>query len=195
MNSLRKLIDAISLLAADTETEWIRWIPGKANILLWRLLNNRLPTKDNLITRGVSMASTDCPLCVMCMETLDHLMTSCSTSRVVNAYLLSWVDWWPSGASGVQDLWRQICSIGGDPVNKKVRKVIGAAFYWNLWTQRNTWLFTSSIKKEKEFFRDIQFLAFNWIRCRYKGGKTHSWDSWSCNPDNAVSPCNLLAPR
>ena len=128
------------------------------------------------------------------METLDHLMTSCSTSRVVNAYLLSWVNWWPTGASGVRDIWRQICSIGGDPVNKKERKVIGAAFYWNLWTQRNTWLFTSSIKKEKEIFRDIQFLAFNWIRCRYKDGKTLSWDSWSCNPDNAVSSCNLLAP-
>ncbi|KAJ9545225.1 hypothetical protein OSB04_024932 [Centaurea solstitialis] len=195
VRSLRQLIDAIHLPTADEETDWTGWIPSKANILLWRVLLNRLATKDNLLARGVSLSTTDCPMCLTNMENLDHLMALCSTTKVVNAYLRAWVDWWPTGTSSTQDFWMQICSSRGNPVHTKVRKVIGAAFFWTIWTKRNITVFKGKTISEKEIFSDIQFLAFNWVKCRSKGGNSLRWESWTCNPVDAVLSCNPLAPR
>ncbi|KAJ9555757.1 hypothetical protein OSB04_010371 [Centaurea solstitialis] len=93
---LKRLIGGVSLSADDTETDWIRLIPSKGNIYLRRVLYNRLPTLDNLIRRGVSLPSSDCPLCHDCTENLDHVMTSCSTAKIINAHTAKWVGWWPS---------------------------------------------------------------------------------------------------
>ena len=92
VSSLRKLIDAILLPEADTETEWIAWIPSKANILLWRILRNRMATKDNLLNRGIAISSNACPLCLSCPENLDHVMNNCNTTKIVAA-LLTNIGW------------------------------------------------------------------------------------------------------
>ena len=41
-------------------------------ILVWRVLWNKLPTRGNLVVRGVQLANTLCPLCNMSEETADH---------------------------------------------------------------------------------------------------------------------------
>jgi hypothetical protein len=32
---------------------WFKHIPSKVSLLVWRLIRNRLPTKDNLLQRGI----------------------------------------------------------------------------------------------------------------------------------------------
>ncbi|KAJ9546443.1 hypothetical protein OSB04_018986 [Centaurea solstitialis] len=93
-------------------------------------------------------------------------MALCSTTKVVKAYLRAWVDWWPTGTFSAQDFWMQICSSRGNPMRIKLRKVIGAAFIWTIWTQRKIMVFKRKTISEKEIFSDIQFLAFNWVKCR-----------------------------
>ncbi|KAJ9537406.1 hypothetical protein OSB04_030139 [Centaurea solstitialis] len=170
VSSLRKLIDAVSLPSDGRKTDWIRWLPNKANILLWRVRINRLATRDNLARRGVAMPSNVCPMCLSSTENLDHVMANCSTSKVVGAYMTSWVDWWPVRETTVEGFWSSLNAIGGDNITKEVRKVIGTAFFWNIWIHRNNTAFNSCVKKEIEIFRNTQFLAFEWIRCRSKSG-------------------------
>ncbi|KAJ9550970.1 LOW QUALITY PROTEIN: hypothetical protein OSB04_015015 [Centaurea solstitialis] len=178
VSSLRKLIDGVSLPIADLQTEWIRWIPSKTNVLLWRILTNRLATKDNLQNRGVIMPSTECPLCLSSSECLDHLMATCSTTKLISAHLTNWVDWWPVGEHTVEAIWSKIRTIGKNKVHNEVCKVIGAAYFTSIWAQRNGMVFKRGVKNEKEICRDIQFLAFDWVRCRFKGGKNLSWENW-----------------
>ena len=73
--------------------------------------------------------------------------------------------------------------------------MIGASFLGSIWAQRNRMAFKGDFKKENVIFRDMQFLVFDWIRCRSKGGMTVSLDSWICNPANAMSSCIALASR
>ncbi|KAJ9555564.1 hypothetical protein OSB04_010178 [Centaurea solstitialis] len=162
VSSLRKLIDGVSLPIADLQTEWIRWIPSKTNVLLWRILTNRLATKDNLQNRGVIMPSTECPLCLSSSECLDHLMATCSTTKLISAHLTNWVDWWPGGEHTVEAIWSKIRTIGKNKVHNEVCKVIGAAYFTSIWAQRNGMVFKRGVKNEKEICRDIQFLAFDW---------------------------------
>jgi hypothetical protein len=64
--------DTITSGAAE-DLIWHRQVPAKVSIFAWRLLRDRLPTKSNLVTRGI--LSLDLHFC----ETAHHLFLSCST--------------------------------------------------------------------------------------------------------------------
>ncbi|CAJ2647900.1 unnamed protein product [Trifolium pratense] len=59
---------------------WHRQVPLKVSICAWRLLRDRLPTKANLVTRGI-LSTTDHHCVSGCGEvkTAQHLLLSCST--------------------------------------------------------------------------------------------------------------------
>ncbi|XP_024965762.1 uncharacterized protein LOC112505960 [Cynara cardunculus var. scolymus] len=178
------------LPSVEQETDWFKWIPSKANIHLWRTLNNRLATRDNLIKRGVACSSDECPTCLVTVENLDHVFVNCSTAKAINAHMASWVNWWPVNATSVRDLWSVVYEIG-DSGRREVGKVIMAAYFWTVWTQRNHKTFRGKCKSDKDVCSDIQFTAYEWIRCRAKFSKPSSWENWICNPVDAVySACN-----
>ncbi|KAJ9553388.1 hypothetical protein OSB04_017433 [Centaurea solstitialis] len=76
-------------------------------------------------------------------------------------------------------MWTALRSMGSDNKNKAVYMAIGAAYFWCIWEQRNSKAFNRGFKKEIEIFRSVQFLAFDWIRCRLKGCRTVSWENWA----------------
>jgi len=56
---------------------WHKQVPSKVSILTWRLLQNRLPTKDNLVARDIiycenQLCVTDCGD----IKTAHHLFLS-----------------------------------------------------------------------------------------------------------------------
>ncbi|KAJ9554032.1 hypothetical protein OSB04_018077 [Centaurea solstitialis] len=161
----------------------------KANIHIWRAINNRLETKDNLSKSGVSVDSLTCPLCKAKPESVDHIFGNCSTSKIVSALLSQWVGWWPTNDIAVPDLLSKIVSTMGNEVDRKLKNLIMAAFFWVLWKQRNHKIFKGISKHEKKIMEDIRFTAFDWIRCRTKFGKHLSWEDWCCNPLNVVMSC------
>ena len=128
-------------------------------------------------------------------ESLDHLLVCCSFSKLICVHLLSWVGWWPTSESSVQGVWTAVLSSVGNNSSKEARKVIVAAFLWIMWIQRNGKVFNGIIKSAEEIVEEIQYMAFAWLRSRYKLGKFLTWESWLCNPESAFLSCNSLAPR
>jgi len=55
---------------------WSIDIPPSKSLLVWRLMLNKLPTDDNLQTRGCSLPSI-CSLCLKNAETSTHLFLEC----------------------------------------------------------------------------------------------------------------------
>ncbi|GAU41193.1 hypothetical protein TSUD_26180 [Trifolium subterraneum] len=71
--------DPVTLHAAD-DLIWHPQVPLKVSILAWRLLRDRLPTKGNLVTRGI--LSPEAHFCVSgcgAVESAQHLFLSYST--------------------------------------------------------------------------------------------------------------------
>jgi hypothetical protein len=59
---------------------WSLDVPPKQNHLTWRILNNALPVKENLIHRGINCA----PFCSYCntkIESLNHIFLECDWAR------------------------------------------------------------------------------------------------------------------
>lgn len=57
---------------------WLKAVPLKFNFFVQRMLLNRIPTKDNLFRRRISVKvdinfSADCG----CVEDIDHLFINC----------------------------------------------------------------------------------------------------------------------
>ncbi|GJV88172.1 hypothetical protein Tco_1532110, partial [Tanacetum coccineum] len=57
VKDIRSYLDDMFLPTLSTVTRWIKYIPIKINVFAWRARLNRLPTRHNLIFRGVSLES------------------------------------------------------------------------------------------------------------------------------------------
>nr|GEX25166.1 RNA-directed DNA polymerase, eukaryota, reverse transcriptase zinc-binding domain protein [Tanacetum cinerariifolium] len=53
VRDVRVCIEEFFLPKADTATRWVKYVPIKVNIFVWKLFLDRLPTRDNLMHRGV----------------------------------------------------------------------------------------------------------------------------------------------
>ena len=66
---------------------WKLKIPPRASVFCWRLLKNRLPTKDNLLRRNINIQDQNCPLCGNAQEDVGHLFFNCNLTKGL---------WWES---------------------------------------------------------------------------------------------------
>ncbi|KAD6794467.1 hypothetical protein E3N88_05363 [Mikania micrantha] len=92
---------------------WNGWIPLKINTFAWRLLHNRLATKDNLVLRGLLGGSNVCSMCGALEESAIHLFTACPVANMV----WSWLAGCPDGLSRPEKV------AGGRELNREVEVV------------------------------------------------------------------------
>ncbi|GJS84723.1 protein SINE1 isoform X2 [Tanacetum coccineum] len=57
VNTMRKIISNTSTDSTSQQTRWNKILPSKVNILAWRVLLHRLPTRVNLNHRGIDLDS------------------------------------------------------------------------------------------------------------------------------------------
>jgi len=71
---------------------WLKAVPLKVNIFIWRLFLNRLPTKDNLFMRGVNDV-TQLPCVALCgvSEDHNHLFCRCDVYGQLWSLVTKWL--------------------------------------------------------------------------------------------------------
>nr|GEX13695.1 RNA-directed DNA polymerase, eukaryota [Tanacetum cinerariifolium] len=69
----RNVIDYMFLPSQNDSTRWVKSVPIKINIFNWRARCDGLPTRSNLIRRGVSLATSSCPICLAGEEDATHI--------------------------------------------------------------------------------------------------------------------------
>jgi len=52
-------------------------------IFAWRVLINKVSTRDNLNNRGVRLGSNTCALCAITDETMSHLFFTCKVTTQI----------------------------------------------------------------------------------------------------------------
>ncbi|GJZ04536.1 RNA-directed DNA polymerase, eukaryota, partial [Tanacetum coccineum] len=65
-------IDHRILPSEAPATRWCKSNPRKVNILVWRVLKDRIPSRWNLSRKGVELSSLACPICSTHPETSHH---------------------------------------------------------------------------------------------------------------------------
>jgi hypothetical protein len=107
---------------ADTVSDliWHTKVLVKVSILAWRLLRNRLPTKANLVTRGI--LAQEAQMCVAgCgeVETAQHLFVSCSIFCELWHLVRDWLGVSRADPSEVATHFHQFTYLVGGSINRR----------------------------------------------------------------------------
>nr|GEX57073.1 RNA-directed DNA polymerase, eukaryota, reverse transcriptase zinc-binding domain protein [Tanacetum cinerariifolium] len=100
VKDLRNLLDEYFLQKDSTATRWVKSIPIKINMFAWKVYLDRLPTRLNLIRRGVQVHSLSCLVCNAAYEDMSHLLFSCDLANDVVWLVCHWwnLTWSPFGS-------------------------------------------------------------------------------------------------
>ncbi|PNX84965.1 receptor-like kinase [Trifolium pratense] len=108
-----QFLTSIDLVTMDDAENliWHPQVPLKVSVLAWRLLRDRLPTKTNLVTRGIlSPAAHFCVSGCGEAESAQHLFISCSTSGSLWTLVCTWIDISPAVSTFIRDHFVQFTS-------------------------------------------------------------------------------------
>ncbi|GJT36303.1 ribonuclease H-like domain-containing protein [Tanacetum coccineum] len=88
-------LDDVFLPSDSIETRWVKYIPIKINVFAWRVRLDRLPTRINLIRRGVVLESPLCPMCGLIPKDIHHVIFRCDIAQAVFSRICRWwdLDW------------------------------------------------------------------------------------------------------
>jgi hypothetical protein len=148
---------------------WHKDVPLKVVLFVWRLLRDRLPTKDNLYRRQV--IDIDARSCVAgCgeVETSSHLLLHCSMFGSVWYHILRWL-----GVSAVlpcdaDSHYYQFGYIGGvSKTRRSILQVIWCATVWEIWKERNNRIFNATTCPITQVVDKIKSLTFMWLKGKH----------------------------
>nr|GEV82948.1 RNA-directed DNA polymerase, eukaryota [Tanacetum cinerariifolium] len=137
-------IDDLFLPSHPEVTRWVKCIPKKINIFVWRARRDCLPTRQNLIRRGVVLESDVCPLCEDSVEEPRHVFFQCSIAQCVIYRICRWWDLDGQNLTSFSDWQTWFLSIR---LPSKTKMLLEGVFYvawWYIWGFGNRRVFYES---------------------------------------------------
>ncbi|GKV46217.1 hypothetical protein SLEP1_g53216 [Rubroshorea leprosula] len=144
---------------------WNPKFPSKVSAFNWQLLLDRIPTKANLVIRGILGESKDgkCVFCKVEDEDSRHLFLKCKITRWV------WQEcakWWGTEVRLGRDCWNSFQMFGKwskDPKLKEGWDCIWSNVIWTVWLARNQMIFQDKKTDPRKLLEIIQVRSFQWI--------------------------------
>jgi hypothetical protein len=132
---------------ADTSTLiWHKQVPLKVSVMVWWLLRNRLPTKDNLVRRHI--IPLDGSLCVTgceSVETTHHLFLSCPGFAPFWSLVRSGIGISSADPLVLHDHFLQFTySAGGSHARRCFMQLLWLCCIWVVWHKRNNRIFKAN---------------------------------------------------
>ncbi|GKC07669.1 RNA-directed DNA polymerase, eukaryota, partial [Tanacetum coccineum] len=180
VKDVRKLLDESFLPKEATATRWIKFVPIKINVFAWKVSLDRLPTRVNLMHRGIYVSSLSCPICSSQFEDMSHLLFSCTMATDVTRLVCRWWDlvWSPLGSYSEWLSWFNSIRLGSNL--KTMLEGVFFVTWWCLWNFRNRFLFAAQKPRKDVIFDDIVARSFSW--CNARCSSSFSWDIWIQHP-------------
>lgn len=184
VSSFRRAFDDLYLPSLNTSFTWIKTVPRKVNVLVWRILHRRLPSKVNLEKRGVQVGNTNCPICNLSEEKEEHTFFDCYVAKELIKFIGKW---WQLDTSCIDCLdafidWPRLVGLN----EKKGEFLLGAIYtcLWIIWKIRNDVIFRGKDVKELDYIpMQLAGMSFFWIKHRSKERKTSlQWMEWNESP-------------
>jgi len=159
---------------------WKLKVPSKVTTFAWRLLNDRLPTKDNLRRKHVELNDHLCPFCSSVEESASHLFFHCSKVLPLWWESLSWVNMVVVFPNHPRQHFIQHMHQSYEGLMATRWKWWWLALTWSIWKHRNSIIFSGSTFNANKMMEDAVFLLWTWLRHLEKGFQSH-FNQWSSN--------------
>ncbi|GJT92085.1 RNA-directed DNA polymerase, eukaryota, reverse transcriptase zinc-binding domain protein [Tanacetum coccineum] len=179
VKEVRNAIDNLFLPSQDIVTRWVKYVPIKVNIFIWRARQECLRLRQTWsIERNESRvyAST----CSLVRNDINHTLFCCNLAHQILVRICRWWDIQAIGWSSFQEWYTRFESIR---LPLKVKSMLEGVFFvawWSIWRFRNQIIFDDIHPRRSVIFDDIVFVALNWCNRRCKRCKTR--ENWLKNP-------------
>lgn len=145
---------------------WLKWSPPRVRVFCWKAAHDALPTRWNMLIRGIIPLNFD-PMCALgCseLETQDHIFISCSAARLLWRKILIW--WnipfiFPVSTSALLQQCSFVSTCSG--VNKLFHLTCVRTI-WTIWYARNSYIFINQGWDADDLLQFIQSRTFTWLR-------------------------------
>ncbi|GKD42853.1 RNA-directed DNA polymerase, eukaryota [Tanacetum coccineum] len=184
----RKLIDKWTLCLDTYATRWLKEMPAKVNIFIWRMLLGKLPTRMNLMTRGITVRSDKCGICDTNDETINHLMLHCDLARDVWALVGRWWSLDFPSVLTIRELMSWVDDTRLHTLAKKVLHVVVGTMAWSIWNFINQNVFQKEKPNKALLFYSIVFTSFFWLSDRNNKFRIN----WIGFLQDSIVACNSL---
>jgi hypothetical protein len=145
---------------------WGSWASTKVIVFSWQAVLGRLPTRENLMRRGVVLVEPNvvCVLCGKGRETEDHLFASCPTTWEIWSKVHRWFGMISVVPSTIGSLFQAFLPLFRNRKNAlKGVILIWHAVIWVLWRTRNERIFRGVLVGPEEIFDRIQLVSWKWL--------------------------------
>jgi hypothetical protein len=149
---------------------WESPAPSKVVAFSWQLLFDRIPTRSNLLFRGIPLLDSpwECLGCVGKVETSTHLFLHCPSVMLIWMEIFKWLGVMIVIPHSIPSLFEVFKASAR---NSKIRKgflLIWHASIWSIWKARNSALFANGCFCPRKIIEDIKVLSWKWVLARLK---------------------------
>ncbi|GKV16172.1 hypothetical protein SLEP1_g26854 [Rubroshorea leprosula] len=142
---------------------WNSVLPSKISAFNWQLLLDRIPTKMNLLTKGIIKDTQDCKcgICGEVEEDTKHLFLECSMGRWI---WMACAKWWGINVTLGADCWNTFQVVGRELKEKCIREgwdCIWNSLVWTVWLARNQKTFQGKEINREKLLELIQLKSFH----------------------------------
>ncbi|KAL4582089.1 hypothetical protein LXL04_006629 [Taraxacum kok-saghyz] len=132
------------------KNEWLKWIPIKDNIFVWRIFKGRIAVRKNLMDMDIDVPNSKCEICNVQVDDISHLFFKCDLASWLWTSLGLWVNCSIPMFENITDCFDWIDRDFQVPVRVKIVKVLVAALFKSIWIHRND-IISNNKRVEKEF--------------------------------------------
>jgi hypothetical protein len=148
---------------------WLKPVPLKVNIFVWRLFLNRLPTKLNLHRRGVlDEQQLSCATSCGKLEDLDHLFFQCDVYGRLWSMISNWLGVTTAFPGSANLHSTHFCGLGGfSRGTNAMLIIIWVAVLFVIWKDRNSRIFKSGHDSLEAMAEKFKLHSFWWLKSYY----------------------------
>ncbi|GKD48854.1 RNA-directed DNA polymerase, eukaryota, partial [Tanacetum coccineum] len=138
------------------ETRWVRFVPIKVNIFIWRARQDCLPTRVNLVRRGINVDSCVCPICSSGEDEINHILFRCDLAQQVLRRICRWWELDPSYWITFQEWYAWFSSIRFSSKSKSLLEGTFFVAWWHIWRIRNRIIFEGVLPRRSEIYLSLK---------------------------------------
>lgn len=148
------------------ERIWNKLVPLKVAAFGWKVIKQRVATKDNLQRRGMQFEphQLKCPMCQKEDETVKHLFFHCDFAQTLWSRSCTWWNVQVARAGGPESHLLQHCWLWSGKKVKEVWATIWLTTIWTIWIERNNTIFQRKNTDVEQALDLIKLRSWFWAK-------------------------------
>ncbi|KAE9594954.1 hypothetical protein Lal_00041263 [Lupinus albus] len=163
---------------------WKSKAPLKVLTFVWRLFQDKIPTKDALLKQGITLHDGEGSLCVFCNEypeSATHLFSTCSISYSVWQHIYRWLNICVALPLSFYTHYSFFLGLVKTRKGWKLWSIIWHATIWTLWLARNDIVFNKAKSSIQQLLNSVMVKSWLWTKAQ-QGQEHILFEDWASNP-------------